>query len=359
LGRKKEYEAEILGKDNQTDLALLKIRLEGDEGLEYLSFADSDKARVGEWVLAVGNPYGLDGTVSFGVISAKGRNVMSHLLNEFIQTDAMIDSGSSGGPLVNLEGKVLGINSMAQGRGIGFTIPINTAKEVALKLKSIGRIERGWLGVAMQPMNRDLARNLGFPEATGVVVNGVYEDSPASRAGLQPGDAIISFDGHSVDAEKEEDLNEFRRLVAQTPAGRGVGIEVLRKGRRQTLRATVGLQPEMDPEEMDTELDFKVKSITPHMVRDYMLVQRSGVIVSFVQPGGYVASEAGLLPGDVLLSFGGQEVPDMEAFKAALSKNEKAPEILVRVQRGLDETFLVLKPGQVGSKDKGKEGSKP
>jgi len=209
-----------------------------------------------------------------------------------------------------------------------------------------------FLGVHVEDVTKENMSRYGMRDVRGVGVTEIVKDSPAEKAGLKPGDAILSFDGHTVDAEKDEDLNEFRRMVAQTPVGRGASMEILRGGKMIKLQTIIGLQPEMDPDEVDTDLDFKVKEITPHMVRDYMLLQRTGVIVSFVQPGGYVASEAGLLPGDVLLEFGGEPVRDIAGFKVILKKVADKPEILVRVQRGLDQNFLVLKPGQVGKSDK-------
>ena len=171
-GEKKKLEAKLLGADIQTDIAVIKVSRK--KPLPFPKFTDSDKVRVGEWVIAIGNPYGLDGTVSFGIVSAKGRNLeLPDLINEFIQTDAMIDHGSSGGPLLNLRGEVLGVNSRGQGRGIGFTIPINTAMKVKEQIVASGQIERGYLGVSVQPFDRDLAQHFKMPDASGVIINSV------------------------------------------------------------------------------------------------------------------------------------------------------------------------------------------
>ncbi len=211
-GRKQKYPADVVGADKQTDIALLRIR--PDVPLPAPSFGTVEELRVGQWVLAVGNPYGLDGTVSFGIVSAKGRNLeVKELINDFIQTDAMIDRGSSGGPLVDLDARVVGINSRGQGRGIGFTIPIDTALEVVADLEK-GGVERGWLGVTLQPLDRDLASYFGAPELTGVIVNSVSTGSPAARGGIEPGDVITRLTASPTDAENQEDLGSFLRMVA-------------------------------------------------------------------------------------------------------------------------------------------------
>ena len=203
VGRKQPYRAEVLGDDRQTDLAVLRIQPEAP--LQAAHFGRIEDVRVGQWVLAIGNPYGLDGTVSLGIVSAKGRNLeIPELLNDFIQTDAMIDRGSSGGPLVDLGGRVIGINSRGQGRGIGFTIPVDTVLDVLAQI-SKGGVARGWLGVSIQPLDRDLAAYLGQPEATGVIVNSVAEGSPAERADLRAGDIVTAFGVQPVEAEKEEE----------------------------------------------------------------------------------------------------------------------------------------------------------
>src|SRR5262245_8724267 len=211
-GIKRKLTAQVIGSDRQTDIALLRVQ--HDAPLTAAKIGTAADVRVGQWVLAIGNPYGLDGTVSFGIVSAKGRNLeVPHLLNDFIQTDAMIDQGSSGGPLVDLEGRVIGINSRGQGRGIGFTIPIDTARQVMAQLEA-GGIARGRLGITFQALDRELADYFGVPDATGVVVNSVAPGSPAEAGGLQPRDVITRLDGVAVEAEAEEDLGNFQRQVA-------------------------------------------------------------------------------------------------------------------------------------------------
>ncbi|MCX5867606.1 MAG: trypsin-like peptidase domain-containing protein, partial [Proteobacteria bacterium] len=212
---KKKFPAKVKGTDKQTDLAVIQIEPEGQ--IPVAQLGNSDQVQVGEWVLAIGNPYGLDGTVSFGIVSGRGRNVENGpLITDFLQTDAMIDFGSSGGPLVNLKQEVIGINSMMQGRGIGFTIPVNTVLEVKNKILSAGKIDRGWIGVTIQPLNRDLAEYYGIPQRSGVVVNAVFSGSPAERAGIVPGDIVFELAGNPVECENDEDIKNFVRMVSKT-----------------------------------------------------------------------------------------------------------------------------------------------
>ena len=341
-GRKKRYPARVLGTDKQTDIAVLQI--EPDGALRAAVFGATDDVRVGQWVLAIGNPYGLDGTVSFGIVSAKGRNLeIPDLINDFIQTDAMIDRGSSGGPLVDLEGRVIGINSRAQGRGIGFTIPIDTALEVMAQIRE-GGIERGWLGITIQPLNRDLAAYFGFPSATGVIVNGVIRDSPAARAKLAIGDVITAMNGVPVEAEKDEDLGNFQRWVAHAPPSETVKLEILRDGKPRTVKVKLGIQPKVEPSEAESDLGFHVQEITENLYRKQRLASRSGAYVSFVARGS-PAAEAGLHPGDVIEGLEGTDVGDLEAFRRAMKRAEEQSPLLIRARRGDDLKFLLLKRG--------------
>jgi serine protease Do len=341
-GRKQPYPAEVLGTDKQTDLAVLRVR--PDAPLPAARFGDVSDVRVGQWVLAIGNPYGLDGTVSLGIVSAKGRNLeIPHLINDFIQTDAMIDRGSSGGPLVDLAGRVVGINSRGQGRGIGFTIPVDVVLQVMEQLRA-GGVDRGWLGISIQPLDRDLADYLGIPDASGVILSGVTDDSPAARAGLRPGDVVTSFAGTPVDAEKEEDLGRFQRLVAGNPPGTEASVEVLREKRPRTLQVTLGHQPNVEPAEAETELGFHVQEITEGLFRAERLASRDGAYVSFVARGS-PAAEAGLMPGDVVVRLGEQAVTDLDAFRKADVLVSDASRVLVRARRGDDLRFVLIQRG--------------
>ena len=341
-GRKQPYRAEVLGNDKQTDLAVLRIQPE--RPLPAARFAKSSDVRVGQWVLAIGNPYGLDGTVSLGIVSAKGRNLeIPDLLNDFIQTDAMIDRGSSGGPLVDLEGRVVGINSRGQGRGIGFTIPADTVLDVLAQI-SDGGVERGWLGVSIQPLDRDLAAHLGKPDATGVIVNSVADDSPAERAGLAPGDIVVAFGEQAVEAEKEEDLGSFQRLVASTAPGTKVKLQLLREGKRKTVTTELATQPTVEPAEAESDLGFQVQEITENLYRSERLPTREGAYVSFVT-GGTPAAEAGLTPGDVVVQIGETAVSSLDQFRRASAAAAGAERVLVHARRGGDLRFLLLKRG--------------
>jgi len=341
-GRKQPYPAEVLGTDKQTDLAVLRVQ--PDAPLPAARFGDVSDVRVGQWVLAIGNPYGLDGTVSLGIVSAKGRNLeIPHLINDFIQTDAMIDRGSSGGPLVDLQGRVLGINSRGQGRGIGFTIPVDVVLQVMDQLRA-GGVDRGWLGISIQPLDRDLADYLGIPDASGVILSGVTQASPAARAGLQMGDVITAFGGASVEAEKEEDLGRFQRLVAGNPPGAEADVTILREKRPRTLKVVLGHQPTVEPAEAETELGFHVQEITEGLFRAERLASRDGAYVSFVARGS-PAAEAGLMPGDVVVRLGEQEVTDLEAFRQADLRIGGASRVLVRARRGDDLRFVLIQRG--------------
>ena len=341
-GRKQKHRAVILGTDKQTDISLLRIT--PDSPLPAARFGSADDLKVGQWVLAVGNPYGLDGTVSLGIVSAKGRNLeIPDLLNDFIQTDAMIDRGSSGGPLVDLEGRVVGINSRGQGRGIGFTIPIDTALEVVREIQK-GGIERGWLGVSLQPLDRDLAAYFDLGDATGVVVNSVSVKSPAEHAGLRPGDVVTHFAGLPVEAEKDEDIGSFQRLVAGTDPGEEVELAILRDGKRRTLEVEIGTQPKVEPEEEETEVGFHVQEITENLFRAERLASRRGAYISFVERGS-PASEAGLLPGDVVERIEKHPVEDLADFRAAMAQAESRSSFLITARRGEETKFILVKRG--------------
>ncbi len=355
-GRRRKYPARILGTDPQTDMAVLRI--EPDDPLPAARFGDPGSLRVGQWVLAVGNPYGLDGTVSFGIVSAIGRNLeIPGTLNDFIQTDAMIDRGSSGGPLIDLDGRVVGINSRGQGRGIGFTIPIATALDVAMRLEQ-GQLQRGYLGITMQPLDRDLADYFGIPDATGAIVNSVAEGSPAESAGLEPGDVVTHFDGVAIEGEAEEELGSFQRLVAGTQPGRGVSVAILRGGKAQTLEMTVGTQPRVEPAEVETDAGFHVQELTPNLIRENRLSIDRGAFVHFVERGS-PASEAGLRVGDVIERIEGREVTDLGEFREAMAVVEHVPRFLVVARRGEETKYLLLKwgphetPGDEDSRDPG------
>jgi serine protease Do len=325
--RKGKYPARIIGTDRQTDLAVLRV--DPDVPLPAVTFGTSRDVRVGQWVLAIGNPYGLEGTVSFGIVSAKGRNLeIPDLLNEFIQTDAMIDRGSSGGPLIDLEGRVIGINSRGQGRGIGFTIPIDTALAVKEQIER-GGVARGWLGV---------------PDTTGIVVNSVSANSPAERAGLRPGDIISKFNDVEVEAEKEEDLGALQRLVANIEPGERVSLTVSRGGKSRVLHTKIEAQPTVEPQEAESATGFYVQEITESVFRSERLSTRDGAYVKFVARGS-PANEAGLLPGDVIERVEKTRIRKLADFERAMREVEQRRIFLLTARRGDETKFLLVDRG--------------
>jgi len=344
LQSKLEYPAELIGTDKLTDLALIKI--ETKEKLSVAKLGNSDKVQVGEWVIAVGNPYGFDRTVSFGIVSGKGR-VLPNLpvevqpINEFIQTDAAIDPGSSGGPLVNLRGEVIGINSVWVGRGQGFTIPINTAIEVKDKLFLSGTIKRGWLGIEIQPLNRDYAQYFGDPNLEGILISDVEPNSPAQIAGLLSGDIILEYQKQKTSAEKEEDLNKFFLLVAQTKPEEKAPIKIRRREKVFDLEVTLGEQPKVKADEYESDLGCTVEEITDAMYKNHMLEDKEGVLVSYVEVGG-PAGNAELYESDVIKKVEDYEIKNLDDFKNALKSLKDKKYLMLTIKRGKDQRFILL-----------------
>ncbi len=346
-----KLEATVVGSDRQTDLALIAIAPPAP--LPEPTLGDSAGASVGEWILAVGNPYGFDRTVYFGIVSGKGRTLSSlnpssdvdagfDFTTDFIQTDASIDPGSSGGPLVNLACEVIGINSMGLGRGLSFTIPINTVKEVVAKLRSSGRLARGWIGLAVQPLTREMAAYFGASEGGGVLVSDVQEGSPARKGGFRQGDIITELGGQPVGARDEEELNRFSRVIWSSEVGRRLGARVRRAGQAVALDVTVGAQPNVVAREVETGWGFYVKEITQDLFRDYLLEDREGVLVSFVE-AGTPAGEGKLREGDVIKAMEGRPVAGLADFESHYGRlKASARAVLLLVRRRKDFVFLLL-----------------
>jgi serine protease Do len=346
LASKIEYPAEIIGTDKQTDLAVIQIKTQ--ESLFVAKLGNSDEVKVGEWVIAVGNPYGFDRTVSFGIVSGKGRvfpnlPLETQLINDFIQTDAAIDPGSSGGPLVNLKGEVIGINSIGFGRGQGFTIPINTANEVKNKLLTTGTIDRGWIGIVIQPLSRDYAKYYNKPDLEGILIGDVIPDSPAEKAGLLPGDIIVEYMGEKASAEKEEDLNKFQFLISQSKVGEPVQIRIVRYGVAVNMTVEVARQPKVKADEYETSFGFTVKEITDAIYREYMLEDKEGVLVSYVEVGG-AASTAQLEEDDIIIKVEKLEIKNLDDFKKSLEQVKNEKQIMLTVKRGKNKQFVLLLP---------------
>ena len=312
------FTAEVLGQDQKTDIAVLKID-PGDTELTAVPFGDSDSLRVGDWVLAIGNPFGLGGTVTAGIVSARGRDIGNGPYDDFIQTDASINRGNSGGPLFNVEGEVIGINTAIFSQtggsvGIGFAISSNLAKRVTTQLAEYGTTRRGWLGVFIQEMTPDIAESLGLDEATGALVSTVNESSPAQAAGLEPGDVIISFDGKAI-----EKMRDLPRIVAETEIGATVAVELIRNGSRMSVDVTlgelekaelvgiVGEESQGDAESFE-KLGFSVDNLNAELAAELGLDENMrGVVVTEVEEGS-PAFDKGLQPGDVIKRFGQRRV---------------------------------------------------
>jgi len=360
-----QLKAEIVGRDSRTDLALLKVDAGFD--LPSVAFGDSDKVRVGDWVLAVGNPFGFGNTVTAGIISARQRDINAGPYDNFLQTDAPINRGNSGGPLFDLDGKVIGINtaifSPSGGSiGIGFATPANMAKMVIDQLREFGRAKRGWLGVRVQSVDPDIAEAFGLKEASGALVASVTEAGPAAKAGIQPGDVILTFDGKPV-----PNMRVLPRVVAETSVGREVDVEIVRKGKHQTVRVVLGELPEEDElaaleggsgglEEPEAEkaiskLGMTMATITPDLRERYQIGEDvTGVLVTGVEPGS-PAAEAGIAEGDVLVEVAQNQVADPSDVAEAVDGAEKAEahKIVVLLDRQGDRRFVALDTGKAAN----------
>ena len=345
----REFKATVVGQDPNTDIAVIKI--EGDD-LPSLRLGDSDDLRVGDWAIAVGNPLDLEGTVTVGVISAKGRvnlNIRggAPLYQDFIQTDASINFGNSGGPLVNIKGEVIGINSAvnAQADGIGFAIPINLAKDVSDALISEGKVVRGFLGVRPQEITRELAEASDLGDTEGVIISSVEPDTPADKAGIEPGDVITDFAGVSVTS-----VAQFRRAVAGVTPGDAVKVRVVRDGQTKVLTAVLEERRDTfvaeEPEEEDDTRWFGlgVVGLDDPLIADIDIAADEGVLVVDVENGS-PAEDAGIARGDVILRVGGRPVEDLGGYRDVMRDLEgRKKAIKVMVQRAEYTHFVAIKP---------------
>ena len=346
----REFGATVVGQDPNTDIAVIKI--EGED-LPVLRLGDSDEVRVGDWAIAVGNPLNLEGTVTVGVVSAKGRvdlNIRggAPLYQDFIQTDASINFGNSGGPLVSIEGEVIGINSAvnAAADGIGFAIPINLAKDVSGALISEGKVVRGFLGVRPQAITRELAEANDLGSTEGVLIAGVEEDTPADEAGIEPGDVITHFDGTRI-----TDVAQFRRVVAGVTPGEEVEVRVVRGGRERTLGAvleersdTFVAQDEEEAEEEPRWFGLDVVELDDPLLADLDIPAQSGVFVVDVESGS-PSDDAGVAPGDVIIEIAGREVEDLDDYRSIMEELEgREKAIAMRIQRDQYTHFVAVKP---------------
>jgi len=337
--------AHVIGKDPDTDLALLKVT--ADRPLPSARFGDSSGVKVGQWVLAVGNPFGLDRTVTLGVVSGIGReNINLSRYENFIQTDASINPGNSGGPLFNLRGEVIGINTaiINFAQGIGFAIPSNMARQVIEQLLAKGKVVRGWLGVGIQPLTAELAKKFGVPEGEGVLVNEVFEKDPAAAAGIQPGDVIVRIDGAVVDSP-----NKLSRLIGSLTPGAAAKIEVVRDLKYLTVEvplterretAVAAAVPQED--KLEVKLGLDVQELTAGLTEKFKLRESKGVLIAKVEPNSLAQAE-GLREGDLIKEVNRTEVSSVAEYKAAISRSRHGDTVLLRVLRENRAFFVVLK----------------
>jgi len=339
----KEYDAKLVGRDPKTDLALIKVQPDNDFPKPVL-LGNSDALRVGDWVMAVGNPFGLGHTVTTGIISAKSRILGAGPYDDFLQTDAAINPGNSGGPLFNMQGQVIGINAaiIAQGQGIGFAIPINMAKELLPQLKT-GKVIRGWLGVMIQDITPELAQSFGLKSAEGVLVSEVVKGSPAEKAGLLRGDVIIRFDGNEIKSS-----HKLSQLASAAAPNTRAKIDLLRNGEEKNISLEVGTMPEgeqksVSPEEQ-SDWGMNVQEFTPQLAQQLGLEPgTAGVLISAVDDGS-PADAAGLRPGDLITEINRKAVKNLNDYQQALQKVKKGDNLLLLVKRAAGSFYTVLTP---------------
>lgn len=345
----KEYDAKVIGKDAKTDIALIKVSAKNS--LPVATLGDSDKLEVGDWVLAIGNPFGLDHTVTAGIVSAKGRVIGQGPYDDFIQTDASINPGNSGGPLFNLRGEVIGINTaiVSGGQGIGFAIPVNVARTLLPQLKSKGKVVRGWLGVVIQRVTPELAKSFGLKESEGALVSDVMENSPAGKADIRRGDVIVSFDGKKI-----KEMDQLPRIVAGTEVGKKARVGLIRDGKSMDVEVTIEETREEAREavvapEVDKNFGLVVQNITSEIARHLNLKDRRGVIVTDINPGS-LAEEADVRPGDIIKEINKKPVRNLDDFREILKKTQPRDGIVMLVRRENVTFYAVIREGNKGGR---------
>jgi serine protease Do len=343
LADEKEFPAKIIGRDPKTDLAL--IRIETDRPLKPLPLGDSDKLEVGDWVIAIGNPFGLGDTVTAGIVSAKYRHIGAGSYDNFIQTDASINPGNSGGPLLNTSGEVIGINSAIFSRtggsiGIGFAIPINMARDLLPQLKK-GKVVRGWLGVMIQKITPELKDKLKLKDERGALVADVTSSGPADKAGIKRGDVIVSFDGKVI-----KQMKDLPYIVGTTPVNKTVLVEVIRKGQKKDFQIKLGeLKEGKESKEAVQEkpyLGMTIEELTPQLAQNLGISETSGLVVAQVK-NNTPAAEAGLKQGDIILEIDQITVKKLEQFNKKIQDYKKGDNILFLIKRGGSTLYLTLK----------------
>ena len=348
LTDRREFAGKVVGLDKATDVALVKVDA---SGLPFVAFGNPKNLRVGEWVVAIGSPYGFENTVTAGIVSAKGRSLPDDTYVPFIQTDVAVNPGNSGGPLFNLKGEAVGINSQIYSRsggyqGLSFAIPIDVAQNVVAQLKSHGHVARGWLGVSIQAVNHDLARSFGLDKPRGALVASVAEHGPAQAAGVMTGDVIVSYDGKPIEASSELPL-----AVGGTAPGVRAKLEVIRDGKSKTLEVKVGALPTDEKVQLGAgepaegaKLNVTVSELTPQQKKQLGIDH--GLLVEEVAAGA--AARAGVHSGDVILQIGGRPVNSVASLRAALSALPKDRPGALLVKRAGGTLFLPLEPARRG-----------
>lgn len=335
----KEYEAKVVGTDANTDIALIKIK--PDNSLPVAEIADSDKVRVGEWVIAIGNPFGLDATVTAGIVSAKGRVIGAGPYDNFIQTDASINPGNSGGPLYNMDGKVVGINTaiVAQGQGIGFAIPINMAKTILNDLKTKGKVTRGWLGISVQDISDDIASNLNHKNKSGALISDVFKDDPADKAGIKIGDIIIEVDGKPI-----KDTHDLLLTIAGRPVGQKMKIKAIRDGKEMIFQLVVAERKDnvtFSDHSVKGHFGITAENVTPQIARQLGITQE-GVIVANVQSGS-PADEVGIQQQDIIVRVNNVRIASMKDYTKEIMKAVQKKSVVLLIKRGRASFFVSLR----------------
>jgi serine protease Do len=342
LKNEKEYDAKIIGRDANTDIALIKIISENK--FPVVQLGDSDALKVGQWVVAIGNPFGLGHTVTAGIVSAKGRVIGSGPYDDYIQTDASINPGNSGGPLLNMHAEVVGINTIiiAGGQGIGFAIPVNMAKEVVSQLRDSGEVTRGWLGVSIQDLPKDLAEYFGIDDRQGVLIADVIPGDPADEAGIRPRDIVLEIDG-----EKIKNSRELLKKVANLQVGQIAAIKVLRDGKPKVFDVKVARRDDAkivarkEPEIQKSELGIQVADLTPENLTRFNLTDAEGVVVVGLDAKGKGA-EAGIQTGDIIKGINRNEIRNLNDYKGVIGNLKEGDAIAVLIKRQ-NIGFLVKK----------------
>jgi len=330
-----EYDATVIGRDPKTDIALIKIDA-GDTQLQPLKLGNSDSLKVGSWVVAIGSPFGLEQTVTAGIVSAKGRIIGSGPYDDFIQTDASINPGNSGGPLLNLRGEVVGINTaiVASGQGIGFAIPVDMAAGIITQLKDTGEVSRGWLGVGIQNLTPELAEYYGIKNREGVLVTQTYKGDPADKAGIKEGDVIIAVDGKPIASS-----HELSRTVAEAGVGSKMTITLLRDGREKEVRVKLAKRSDTEPtmargETRSDDLGLQVREVNPDIADRLGLDEDTrGVIVTGVDPNGK-AAEADIRQGDLIVEINRKPIESLEDYRSQMERIEKGDTVQMLLRRG-------------------------